>query len=89
MSYLNGLHTGILVVLSHEGYNCKKFKMVTRWQLAVEATIIKYAKKNKVGQESTANKKKSVRLPLQQFKDEILKLSKQDQKDIIEDLAVR
>jgi hypothetical protein len=77
MAYLNGLPTGFLIVLSQEGYNCKKFKTITRWQLAIEATIIKYAKK-RAGQESTADKKKSVRPPLQQLKDRITGLSRQE-----------
>jgi hypothetical protein len=61
-AYLSGLDSKILLAFVKEGYY-KKFKTLTKWQLAAETIIAKYDK-NKVGKESTAGKTKLVRPPL-------------------------
>jgi hypothetical protein len=86
-TYIFGLDSRIIAIFMSEGYSYKNFKTLTRWQLAVEIAIAKYDK-YRVRQESTAEKTKSVRLPLKKLKELVVrnqmkKLTRQERKQII------
>jgi hypothetical protein len=91
LHYVTGLQSKILTVLLKDGYKFKEIKTLAKWQKAAEMAVAKF--KKKAGQESTAEKT-SVRPPLQKLKEitvwnQMKKLSKNDRKKIIEELAIK
>jgi hypothetical protein len=91
-AYVTGLQSKILTVLLKDGYKFKDIKTLAKWQKAAEMAVAKFEKK--AGQESTADRQKSVRLPLQKLKEitvwkQMKQLSKADRKKIIEELAIK
>jgi hypothetical protein len=91
-AYITGLQSKILAVLLKDGYKFKEIKTLAKWQKAAEMAVAKFEKK--VGQESTADRQKSVRPPLQKLKEitvwnQMKQLSKADRKKIIEELAIK
>jgi hypothetical protein len=74
------------------GHKFKETKTLAKWQQAAETAVAK--REEKVGQESTAEKTKSVRPPLQKLKEinvweQMKKLTKTDRKKIIEEMAIK
>jgi Retroviral aspartyl protease len=91
-AYVSGLANRIILMLLKDGQEFKKTKTLAKWQSAAEAAVAK--REDKAGQESTAKKKKSVRLPLQKFKElkvweQMKRLTKADRKKIIEETAIK
>jgi hypothetical protein len=91
-AYVLGLHNRIILMLLKDGHNFKETKTLAKWQQAVETAVAK--RQGKVGQESTAEKTKSVRLPLQKLKElkvweQMKKLMKVDRRKIIEEMAIK
>jgi hypothetical protein len=91
-AYVTGLQSKILTVLLKDGYKFKEIKTLAKWQKATEMAVARFQKK--AGQESTAEKQKSVRPPLQKLKEmtvwkQMKQLSKADRKKIIEELAIK
>jgi hypothetical protein len=91
-AYVSGLQSKILVVLLKDGYKFKEIRTLGKWQQMAETAIARF--KKKVGQESTAEKTKSVRPLLQRLKEitvwnQMKQLFKSDRKKIIEELAIK
>jgi hypothetical protein len=91
-AYVSGLANKIILMLLKDGHEFKKTKTLAKWQTAAEAAVAK--REDKAGQESTAEKTKSVRPPLQKLKEmkvweQMKKLSKADRQKIIEETAIK
>ena len=66
-AYVSGLANKIILMLLKDGHKFKKTKTLAKWQQAAETAVAK--RERKAGQESTAEKTKLVRPPLQKFKE--------------------
>jgi hypothetical protein len=66
-AYISGLANKVMLMLLKDGHKFKETKTLAKWQQATETAVAKC--EEKVGQESTAEKTKSVRPPLQKFKE--------------------
>jgi Retroviral aspartyl protease len=91
-AYVSGLANKVILMLLKDGHEFKKTKTLAKWQSAAEAAVAK--REDKVGQESTAKKTKSVRPLLQKFKElkvweQMKRLTKADRKKIIEETAIK
>jgi hypothetical protein len=91
-AYVSGLHNKSILMLLKDGHNFKETKTLAKWQQAAETAVAR--RQGKAGQESTAEKTKSVRLLLQKLKElkvweQMKKLSKANQKKIIEETAIK
>jgi len=65
-AYVSGLANKIILMLLKDRHEFKKTKTLVKWQTAAEAAVAR--REDKAGQESTAEKTKSVRPPLQKLK---------------------
>jgi hypothetical protein len=91
-AYVSGLANKIILMLLKDGHEFKKTKTLVKWQQATETAVTK--REGKAGQESTAEKTKSVRPPLHKLKElkvweQMKKLTKTDRKKIIEETAIK
>jgi hypothetical protein len=91
-AYVSGLANKIILMLLKDGHEFKKTKTLEKWQQAAETAVAK--REEKAGQESTAEKTKSVRPPLHKLKElkvweQMKKLTKADRKKIIEETAIK
>jgi Retroviral aspartyl protease len=91
-AYVSGLASKIMLMLLKDGHEFKKTKTLAKWQQAAETAVAK--RENKAGQESTAEKTRSVRPPLQKLKElkvweQMERLTKADRKKIIEETAIK
>jgi hypothetical protein len=91
-AYVLGLANKVILMLLKDGHEFKKTKTLAKWQSAAETAVAK--REDKAGQESTAEKTKSVRPPLQKLKEinvweQMKKLTKTDRKKIIEETAIK
>jgi hypothetical protein len=91
-AYVSGLANKIILMLLKDGHEFKKTKTLAKWQQAAETVVAK--REGKVGQESTAEKTKSVRPPLHKLKElkvweQMKKLTKADRTKIIEETAIK
>jgi hypothetical protein len=91
-AYVSGLANKVILMLLKDGHDFKKTKTLAKWQSAAEAAVAK--REDKAGQESTTEKTKSARPPLQKFKElkvweQMKRLTKADRKKIIEETAIK
>jgi hypothetical protein len=91
-AYVSGLANKVMLMLLKDGHKFKETKTLAKWQQAAETAVAKH--EEKAEQESTAEKTKSVRPPLQKFKElkvweQMKKLMKADRKKIIEETAIK
>jgi hypothetical protein len=91
-AYVVGLHNKIILMLLKDGHNFKETKTLAKWQQAAEMAVTK--REGKAGQESTAEKTKSVTPPLQKLKElkvweQMTRLMKADRKKIIEETVIK
>jgi hypothetical protein len=91
-AYVSGLANKIILMLLKDRHEFKKTKTLAKWQQAAETAVAKCERN--AGQESTAEKTKSVRPLLQKFKElkvweQMKKLTKADRKKIIEETAIK
>jgi Reverse transcriptase (RNA-dependent DNA polymerase) len=91
-AYVSGLANKVMLMLLKDGHEFKKTKTLVKWQQAAETAVAK--REGKAGQESTAEKTKSVRPPLHKLKElkvweQMKKLMKADRKKIIEETAIK
>jgi hypothetical protein len=91
-AYVAGLHNKIILMLLKDGHNFKETKTLAKWQQAAEIAVAK--REGKAGQESTAEKTKSVRPLLQKLKElkvweQMKRLMKADRKKIIEETVIK
>src|SRR5580693_9156258 len=91
-AYVSGLANKVMLMLLKDGHEFKKTKTLAKWQQAAETAVAKG--KGKAGQESTAEKTKSVRPPLQKLKEmkvweQMKRLTKADRTKIIEETAIK
>jgi hypothetical protein len=66
-AYVSGLANKVMLMLLKDGHEFKKTKTLAKWQQAAETAVAKH--ESKAGQESTAEKTKSVRPPLHKLKE--------------------
>jgi hypothetical protein len=91
-AYVSGLANKVMLMLLKDGHKFKETKTLAKWQQAAETAVAK--REGKAGQESTAEKTKLVRLPLQKFKElkvweQMKRLTKADRKKIIKEMAIK
>jgi hypothetical protein len=91
-AYISGLANKVMLMLLKGGHEFKKTKTLAKWQQAAETAVAK--REAKAGQESTAEKTKSVRPPLQKLKEmkvweQMKRLTKADRTKIIEETAIK
>jgi hypothetical protein len=91
-AYVSGLANKVMLMLLKDGHKFKETKTLAKWQQAAETAVAK--REGKAGQESTAEKTKSVRPPLQKLKElkiweQMKRLTKADRKKIIEETAIK
>jgi hypothetical protein len=91
-AYISGLANRIILMLLKDGHDFKKTKTLARWQQAAETAVAK--REGKAGQESTAEKTKSVRPPFQKLKEmkvweQMKRLTKAERTKIIEETAIK
>jgi vacuolar-type H+-ATPase subunit I/STV1 len=91
-AYISGLNNRVLLMLLKDGHKFKETKKLAKWQQVAETAVIKC--EEKVGLESTTEKTKLVRLPLQKLKEftiwnQMKRLTKANRKQIIEETTIK
>src|SRR5580693_10057250 len=91
-AYVSGLANKVMLMLLKDGHEFKKTKTLAKWQQAAETAVAK--REGKAGQESTAEKTKSVRPPFQKLKEmkvweQMKRLTKAERTKIIKETAIK